>query len=41
MNNIELITKYATEAWDKVYKKESISSIRDGEKVVDSLIKKL
>ena len=32
MNNIELITKYATEAWDKVYKKESISSILDGEK---------
>ena len=32
MNNIELITKYATEAWDKVYKKESISSVLDGEK---------
>lgn len=32
MNNIELITKFATEAWDKVYKKESISSILDGEK---------
>lgn len=32
MNNIELITKYATEAWDKVYKKQSISSIFDGEK---------
>lgn len=32
MNNIELITKYATEAWDKVYKKEAISSILDGEK---------
>ena len=32
MNNIELITKFATEAWDKVYKKESIASILDGEK---------
>ena len=32
MNNIQLITKFATEAWDKVYKKESISSILDGEK---------
>ena len=32
MNNIELITKYATEAWDKVYKKEAISSVLDGEK---------
>ena len=32
MNNIELITKYATEAWDKVYKKESIASVLDGEK---------
>ena len=32
MNNIELITKYATEAWDKVYKKESISSVLDAEK---------
>ena len=32
MNNIELITKFATEAWDKVYKKESISSVLDGEK---------
>ena len=32
MNNIELITKFATEAWDKVYKKEAISSVLDGEK---------
>ena len=32
MNNIELITKFATEAWDKVYKKTSISSVLDGEK---------
>ena len=32
MNAIALITKYATEAWDKVYKKASISSIFDGER---------
>lgn len=32
MNSIGLITKYATEAWDKVYKKEAISSVLDGEK---------
>lgn len=32
MNAIGLITKYATEAWDKVYKKASVSSILDGEK---------
>ena len=32
MNNIQLITKFATEAWDKVYKKQSISSIFDGER---------
>lgn len=28
-NNIELITKYSTKAWDKVYKAEAISSILD------------
>ncbi len=32
MNNVQLITKFATEAWDKVYKKDAISSILDGEK---------
>lgn len=28
-NNIELITKYSSQAWDKVYKRESISSMFD------------
>ena len=28
-NNIELITKYSTEAWDEVYKAEAISSLFD------------
>lgn len=32
MNQVQLIQKYAVEAWDKVYKKDSISSIFDGEK---------
>jgi hypothetical protein len=32
MNAISLITKYSTQAWDKVYKAESRSSILDGEK---------
>lgn len=32
MNAIALITKYSTQAWDKVYKAESRSSILDGEK---------
>lgn len=31
-NNIALITKYATEAWDKVYKKQSCSSVFDEKK---------
>ena len=31
-NAIELITKYSTKAWDKVYKAESRSSLLDGEK---------
>ena len=31
-NAIELITKYSTKAWDKVYKAESRSAILDGEK---------
>ena len=31
-NAIELITKYSTKAWDKVYKAEARSSILDGEK---------
>lgn len=30
-NHIELITKFSTKAWDKVYKRESISSILDGD----------
>lgn len=29
MNNIELITKYSTKAWDKIYKAESRSSLLD------------
>lgn len=29
MNNIELITKYSTEAWDTVYKQESVMSLLD------------
>lgn len=29
MNNIQLITKYSSKAWDKVYKRESISSLLD------------
>lgn len=32
MNAIELITKYSTQAWDKVYKREAISSVLDGDK---------
>ena len=32
MNQVQLIQKYSTEAWDKVYKKDAISSIFDGEK---------
>lgn len=32
MNNIELITKYSTEAWDTVYKQESMSSMLDTNK---------
>ena len=28
-NAIELITKYSTKAWDKVYKAEAISSLLD------------
>ena len=32
MNAIQLITKYSTQAWDKVYKAEARSSILDGEK---------
>lgn len=31
-NAIELITKYSTKAWDKVYKAESRSAILNGEK---------
>lgn len=31
MNAIELITKYSTKAWDKVYKAESRSALLDGE----------
>ena len=31
-NAIDLITKYSTKAWDKVYKQESRSAILDGEK---------
>lgn len=31
-NAIDLITKYSTKAWDKVYKAESRSAILDGEK---------
>lgn len=29
MNSIELITKYSTKAWDKVYKAEALSSLLD------------
>lgn len=32
MNAIELITKWSTKAWDKVYKREAISSVLDGDK---------
>lgn len=32
MNAIELITKYSSKAWDKVYKREAISSVLDGDK---------
>lgn len=32
MNAINLITKYSTQAWDKIYKAEAISSILDGDK---------
>ena len=32
MNAIQLITKYSTQAWDKVYKAEARSSVLDGEK---------
>ena len=35
-NHIELITKFSTKAWDKVYKRESISSVLDGD---DDLVK--
>lgn len=31
-NAIELITKWSSKAWDKVYKRESISSLLDGDK---------
>lgn len=31
-NSIELITKYGTKAWDKVYQAEACSSILDGDK---------
>lgn len=31
-NAIELITKYSSKAWDKVYKREAISSVLDGDK---------
>ncbi|MBR3208891.1 MAG: hypothetical protein IKF82_01350 [Bacilli bacterium] len=31
MNNIQLITKYSTKAWDKVYKAESRAAILDGQ----------
>lgn len=31
-NAIELITKWSSKAWDKVYKREAISSILDGDK---------
>ena len=30
-NYIELITKYSSQAWDKVYKKEAISSMFDAQ----------
>lgn len=30
-NNIELITKYSSQAWDKVYKREAISSLFDAQ----------
>lgn len=30
-NNIELITKYSSQAWDKVYKREAISSVFDAQ----------
>ena len=31
-NAIELITRYSSKAWDKVYKREAISSVLDGDK---------
>lgn len=31
-NSIALITKYSTQAWDKVYKAEAISSLLDGDR---------
>lgn len=31
-NAIELITKWSSKAWDKVYKREAISSVLDGDK---------
>ena len=31
-NSIDLITKYGTKAWDKVYKAESCSSVLDGDR---------
>lgn len=31
-NSIDLITKYGTKAWDKVYKAEACSSVLDGDK---------
>lgn len=33
-NNISLITKYSTKAWDKIYKAESCSSVLDGKEGV-------
>lgn len=33
-NNINLITKYSTKAWDKIYKAESCSSVLDGKEGV-------
>lgn len=34
-NNIALITKYSTKAWDKVYKQEARSSLLDGQEGVN------
>ena len=34
-NNIALITKYSTAAWDKIYKAESRSSLLDGKEGVN------